>query len=706
MTIQYPGKLDKKRKVYVTMDNTSSQNNTICRTIINTLKAGGLNVQEKSTISAHIGPNKFAEQYVSIYNRGESDVILVGFINGVDPTNIKEVGLQYFDNRGTKFRKLGNDVILAAFYDSCDCVRPGGSCYEKVKLRNPQTDVPTGGYFYHPAQYADENKIYLVNQSSDSHNHPENADYTGEKVARAVVDLFESGSSNQEQTTPTENTDNTNNTNNTDTTGKTITSRTITKHYQIPFYEKVFKAATDLNGAFKLLPVLPYQGEYNVTMKFVGDKTHNGTTRTIKIKNYNSKSAIGKETLLKTVTFTKYSDGTSSTTDTGGKIPDNVHIRREIVTETYTNGVLSKTSTHSVYVDNILIENTTPNSDDVPVTPQDTEVTPVDDSTKVNPFNQVVNTVNGVPNVAKMQANGKNFVMWDTTRTYTLTLAQYQAVYYRDSKGMQLNNYKLSKYIAFESTDSSTYNVVEREVWNFVTESVHQWHVRHNGANWPSSYVIDPANRKTKVGSEWVSWKGTAQGITNGKCTLYVVGDAQNTGYTCGPTSASVCSQYLMNYYSESTMAKKAGTTSSGTGPEGIARTVNLKNMKGYVFSNEKTAQSRAEAIAWMNAGKPVVWHISGHYMAFVLINEHNGKILVLNSSSGVQNDRWIDGGRLSTGWQPQSNVTNSYGGHVKIELNWTISATEVQQINNLFKSMGGAWTRPASTASETVRRY
>ena len=727
MVIQYPGKLDKSRPVHVTLDHTSSKDQQIYNTIIGKLKAAGINVQ--SPIGrTNIGPNEFAEAYIALKNRGETNAVLVGVVNGIDPTNIKEVGLQSYDNTGTAFRKLGNDVVLAYFYDSCDGVNEDGRCYKRVRERNPQTDVPTGKYFAYPSKYAKNNKIYMVAACSDEGTKRERADYTGEGIAQKIIELFETGADTTDPTT----TDPTNTPVITNDGTKTITTRTITKSYSAPYYQKVFKTTTDENGAFKVQPKLPYRGEYTVTMRFAGDREHNASTSTVKIYNFDDKCAVFKETLLHTKIITKYSDNTTSTEETG-KLPDDAHVKRVITTETYENGVVKSTSTRTIYVDEVLWENPNPTSttttDTVVTDPNDNTVVPVvDNGPRVNPFTTVVNSVNGVPQVTKMQVGDKQFVMASLERGYTLTLAQYHDVYYRDSKTMQLQNYKLSKYVAFESTDTNTYNVVERGIWNFVTESVHQWLVRHNSAPWPESYVVDFKNKQTKVGTEWVTWKGYLRerhedengnpywttkktgdyGVATDKCGLYVVGDRQDDYYrngthygyvTCGPTSASVCSQYLMNYYSEFTIADSAKTNGSGTGPDEIISGLSGKHLKGSKWNVEN---DRQVAVDWLKTGRPLIWHIYKHYICFVQISDYNGSVLVCNSSGSG----WDAGGRLGTGWNPQSNIRNddAFGQHVKVDLNWTISDVDAAKFKNFFQSMGGAWVRPSS--DETVRRY
>ena len=126
MTIQYPGPLDKSRRVYIAMDNTDNNNKTIYRTIINKLKSNGINnIQEFP-----IGPSHLYEAMKCTVEQNQKNAIVVYVANGIDPTNIKELGmagpngewgkLWGNDNTGRKCRSLGNDVVIALFYDSCD----------------------------------------------------------------------------------------------------------------------------------------------------------------------------------------------------------------------------------------------------------------------------------------------------------------------------------------------------------------------------------------------------------------------------------------------------------------------------------------------------------------------------------------------------------------------------------------------------------
>ena len=714
----YPDKLDKSRPVYIAMDYTNNRNTQILNTIVTTLRNGGVtNIKRKE-----IGPNELYGNISAIYKAGLTNAIIINIANGVDPTNIRELGLwaKYLpescnnlnsadrggnDNTGRYVRERGNDAILAFFYDACDFTRTTGTCYNRIKTRNPKTDVPDGGRWpktsgYKPIDYCRDNQIYVVNQSSNQHNNPENADYTGEKIGAAILSLF--GSTGTTNNTNNDDTSNTPDTTTTDTptvpttsTTKTITSKTITKEYSTPFYEQIYKLKTDKNGAFNLLHNLPYCGEYKVTMKYGGDKTHNSSTRTVTIQNFSKKSNIFHEELLRTVTITKYSDGSVITNETGNK-PDTNHLKRVITTETYENNKLKTTETKTIYMENVLQEKEVEVVTEIPLTPVVTPDTPVTPTTiEGSPFEKRIATVGGVPNVNAMQHGNKKFALV-TGGTYTLTENQYRKVFERDSKMMQLNNYKTPRYIAFECETNDKWNVVERTVWNAVEESIYYYMVGHNGAAWPASVTIDFTNHKTSLAGKTVNWKGAT-------CLYHFVSDHQNWELSCGNTSASVCTQVLHNYISEWRFKNEYGQY---VGPDTIVKMLKKYNMMGVT-----TSAGRSTAISWLQAGKPWVWHSDNHYFTMCDVNDAGTRILVSNSAYGSSGIHGSNSGNwgLNTGWNGATSTSyhgGAYGAHVKVSLNWVISESEKTSLNNFFSSMGGAWIRlDSSKQNENLRR-
>ena len=146
--------------------------------------------------------------------------------------------------------------------------------------------------------------------------------------------------------------------------------------------------------------------------------------------------------------------------------------------------------------------------------------------------------VNGVPDIDRMPSN---YVMGDNDAKYTVLKDQYKEVLKRDSYCLFLYG-KLSKYTFFKTKSSpKIYHILKREKWNVIEQALNIKLVKKNKYNYWPSYVS-------------ASLKGKSY-------TYPEVRDVQNTEYTCGPTSASSCSQALRNYYSEKYFQTKAHVT-------------------------------------------------------------------------------------------------------------------------------------------------
>ena len=731
MTIQYPGPLDKSRRVYIAMDYTDNNNKTIYRTIINKLKSNGIN----NIREFEIGPSHLYEAMKCTVEQNQTNAIVVYVANGIDPTNVKELGMagpngqwgEFWgnDNTGRKCRSLGNDVVIALFYDSCDPTRPSGTCYKSIVTRNPRNDIPDGGRWpdkEKPLDYMKRNKIYIVNRSSNQHNKNNSSfdydsitDKKGDKIGQAIADLFTYGQPDENGGTPNAPSNTTNPTVTPTLTPtadpnatKVVATKTITQTYSHPHYERVYKLKTDKNGAFQLLHTLPYKAEYSITMKYGGDKTHNGATRTIKVQNYAKNSQVFEEKLLHTETTIKYTDNTTETTSTGAK-PDTKHWRKVVTTENYENGVIKNKTTKTLYGDLILQEAEQQPDISIPtvdVTNPAEIVAPsiVDPSQMASPFTKQIPTMsNGMPNVLMMTEAGKNFVMV-SEKTYTLSEEQYRGVFQRDSKMMQLHDYYVPKYIAFESTDTQTWNVVKREVWNAVEESVMYYMVGRGGCAWPETITVDFAGHKTSFpkngdySAVTINWKAAS-------CQYHYVTDHQNWDDTCGDTSGSVCTQLLHNYVSEQKFVSHVGHYIS---PDSIAKVLGKYNMGGTV-----TGGNRDTAAAWLKGRKPFVWHCVKHYLVITDINDEGTRIRIANSAYGLSGIPSADtkGWGLTSNWhglyeEGYRMYTYGNGSHVKAYCNWSITDSEKTRLKNFFVSMGGSWKRDNTLKqNEAVRR-
>ena len=666
--IQYPGKLNKNRRIYFAIDNIyggtgspTSSDLAIKNNIVNKLKNAGLNI-----VSANMGPNTLYGNLTLMDNNGDTDSIGITVANGVDPTNIKEVGLQNYDKKGTRVRNRGNDVVLAYFWDACDFTRTDGTCYESIRTRNPQTDVPDGGRFYNPLQYCKDNKIYVVNQSTNNGNNPERGDKTGDKIAEAIIALFEDSATTTDTTTETT----------TDSTEKTIKQVVVEKTYTKAYYQKLFTVKTDENGGFQFPVQLPIVGKYIANLHYAGDQTHEAATRTITINN--QRGELFNEKLLLTKTTTTYTDG-SVTTNEVGSIGEELHTLTRKTTSTYENGTVSN-------VVETVIDNDTRSV--VTTSNEESSQTSAGSADK-DPFQNVISPViiDGAtkPNVSAMKTGTKAYEFVDLNSSYTLTSEMYLEVMERDSKSMQLNNYVHSQYTAFRCEESDKYIVLERERWNSVEECLMYYMVKEGGKKksfkkmpWPKMKVDFKNKKSTFEDTETIDWKNR----TTGKCNQWFVADNQNLGYDCGPTSSSVCTQVLHHYQSERVMQGLVGaTSSSGSSPSTNAAKLRDLGFSAQVYSGATTA------FDWLKTNKPCIFHVYWHYFALTDIAE-DGDCLVCNSTTSSSYGP-------STGWRTQSTLRNKYYGQgVLVGMNWSISEAEKTKINNFYQSMCGTWQK------------
>ena len=127
-------------------------------------------------------------------------------------------------------------------------------------------------------------------------------------------------------------------------------------------------------------------------------------------------------------------------------------------------------------------------------------------------------------------------------------------------------NNKLSKYTFFKTKGEPNLNhIIKREKWNVIERTINTKIVQKNKNNyWPSQISV--------------SLKGKSYNYPE-------VRDVQNTGYTCGPTSSSMCSQVLRNYICESQLAKQSGTSSYyGSSTKGLKKGLEKNNFKCIIY--------------------------------------------------------------------------------------------------------------------------
>lgn len=664
----------KTRTVHFAMDTTTGNLNkdlAIMDNIQSKLNNAGITVvrHSSSNVTKGRGPSAMYNNMAYLAENNIHDAIMLHLMNGVDPSNIREVsylGKGGNDNRGNKARKNGNDVILAWFYGACDCVHPGGSCYNSVR------GSETGSRMYNPLQVMEQNGIKAI---------CERTDYNGDKIAEAVIALFD------DTNTTTETTE----TNNTETpvqTDKTLKTETIEKTYTKAHYNIVLTVKTDENGAFKIPVNLPIAGRYIAGYNFAGNKDYITSTTSTTIDN--QKGELFQSKLLQTKTIKDYGNNETDT-KIDGSTAGYEHTLLERTIKTYEN---NNTKTEVVIIDNdryssspIVRENIANDTGNI------TETTNTITTNGQDPYTTIlgVNT-NGTPKVSQMKTGNKTYEMVNLNKKYTLTTEQYFQVFNRDSQIMQLHDYTMSAYTCFECQEEpNKIMVIERERWNAIEEAWHYYMVKGKGKKRFSvipypKMVIDFANKRSTLDGENIGWKSE-------KCNIYYVADNQNTGYTCGPTACSVCTQVLHKYYSERNLQELIHATSSS----GSSYTTHAQQLKKLGFT-ASVYNGINTAVSWLKERKPCVWHVHWHYIALTDIAE-NGDILVCNSTTS-------SGYGPFTGWRTQTAVKNANGGSaVKIGLNWNISSEEKQRLQNFYTNMGGKWNKKENK-NEKVRYY
>ena len=281
-----------------------------------------------------------------------------------------------------------------------------------------------------------------------------------------------------------------------------------------------------------------------------------------------------------------------------------------------------------------------------------------------DPLKEVVPFKNGVPNIDLMP---KNYVMGDDSATYTLTKSQYKEVIQRDSYCLFLNN-KLSKYTFFKTkSHPNTNHIIKREKWNVIERALNVKLVKANGYDyWPGSITV--------------SLKGKSY-------TYSEVRDPQNTEYTCGPTSASVCSQVLRNFLSEKYLAKKAGSKEiEGTPCHGMIKALGKDFNCTYFYKNsfDKGLDELKKG------GCALIFHTKNHYVAILDISKDGKYVLVSNSYGSFYNipTKWLSVSYMKT------RFVKKYDDSLIVRLNYSLSNSTKNEIDCFYKSMGANWVR------------
>lgn len=147
-------------------------------------------------------------------------------------------------------------------------------------------------------------------------------------------------------------------------------------------------------------------------------------------------------------------------------------------------------------------------------------------------------------------------------------------------------------------------------------------HIRNN-KNYPNYLTIPDENgKKFNIGK--TAYMGLFEDVSifnikNGRMPNYVVAshtannplviDYQNTGYTCGPTSLSMCMQMFGLWVTEQQLSRECGTTKAGTGPSDLIRVSKKYGLRMYEIPRNIQAVRKA-----INEASPVFMHINTAY--------------------------------------------------------------------------------------------
>lgn len=281
----------------------------------------------------------------------------------------------------------------------------------------------------------------------------------------------------------------------------------------------------------------------------------------------------------------------------------------------------------------------------------------------ISPFVKSIPMVNGMPDIDVMPST---YVMADDDGKFTLEKSQYQETIKRDSYFLFLYG-KLSKYTFFKTKDCpATKHIIKREKWNVIERALNTKLVKKNKYEyWPDSITV--------------SVKGKSY-------TYSEVRDTQNTGYTCGPTSASVCSQALRNFHSEKFFQEEAHVTDGVNIP--VLKSALERN--GFKASYYYTVDDGVRQLA--KGGVALIAFLPNHYVSIIDVSPDSKKILVSNSYG----DYDVGGdSRVPTDWVSVSYFKSKFEGvGLVVKLNYKIGDSKKAQLNYLYNSMGANWIR------------
>ena len=279
-----------------------------------------------------------------------------------------------------------------------------------------------------------------------------------------------------------------------------------------------------------------------------------------------------------------------------------------------------------------------------------------------DPLKEIVPYKNGKPDIDSMSGN---YVMGDGNAKYTLTKSQYREVLKRDSYCLFLNN-KLTKYTFFKTKSHPKLNhIIKREKWNVIERAINTKIVKKNKFGyWPAKVTVSLKGKSYKYPE---------------------MRDIQNTGFTCGPASASMCSQALKNYLCEKYISKLSKTTKAGTSATYLKRALDNHNFNTTYFHRYSFDTALNEL---KKGGCALIFHAKNHCVSIIDISSNGKKVLVSNSYHSLD--------RIPTKWVKVSYMKGRFS-HVWdesliVRLNYKLSDSTINSVNSYYASMGKNW--------------
>ena len=282
----------------------------------------------------------------------------------------------------------------------------------------------------------------------------------------------------------------------------------------------------------------------------------------------------------------------------------------------------------------------------------------------IDPMKNSVPWKKGSPNIDYLPGN---YVKGDPNAVYTLKKAQYLEVLKRDSECLYRYK-KLSIHVFFKTKQNPIKNhIVKREKWNVIEKDLNKRIVSANYYNYLPKEITVSLKGKSYVYPE--------------------VRDPQNTEYTCGPTSASVCSQVLKNYRSERYFADLAGTNQYGTSSSAIAYALQKNGFSCSYFYRT----SYDYGINELKKGAcALIFHTKNHYVAVIDISKDGKNVLVSNSYGDWYNipTNWISVKYLKT------RFYKNYDDSLVVKLNYHLSKSTKTYLRYYYYNMGCDWDK------------